>query len=110
MCEECGVTAKRSKGGGVYGPTCSACHRTTTTAPWNRYKGPECEMCNYKPMFRAALDVHHMDGDKTNNDPSNLQTLCATCHREIEAFLREVGGNVAKAEGLLAKFLVAIGR
>jgi 5-methylcytosine-specific restriction endonuclease McrA len=27
------------------------------------------------------LDVDHIDGDRFNNDPANLQTLCANCHR-----------------------------
>ena len=27
------------------------------------------------------LDVDHIDEDGTNNDPENLQTLCACCHR-----------------------------
>jgi len=27
------------------------------------------------------LDIDHIDGDHTNEDPSNLQTLCANCHR-----------------------------
>ena len=28
----------------------------------------------------ADLGVHHMDYDKTNNDPDNLETLCWPCH------------------------------
>lgn len=52
---------------------------------------------NYQRMYRAAkqdvcaqcgfsghpcqLDVDHIDGDHTNDDPTNLQTLCANCHR-----------------------------
>jgi 5-methylcytosine-specific restriction endonuclease McrA len=25
--------------------------------------------------------VDHIDGNHSNDDPSNLQTLCANCHR-----------------------------
>ena len=28
----------------------------------------------------GMLQVDHKDGDPSNNDPSNLQTLCAFCH------------------------------
>jgi 5-methylcytosine-specific restriction endonuclease McrA len=29
----------------------------------------------------VQLDVDHIDGNHANDDPSNLQTLCANCHR-----------------------------
>jgi 5-methylcytosine-specific restriction endonuclease McrA len=31
-------------------------------------------------MSALAIDVHHIDGDPANNDPSNLIALCPTCH------------------------------
>jgi len=30
---------------------------------------------------KSVLQVDHIDGDPTNNDPSNLVTYCPTCHR-----------------------------
>ena len=27
-----------------------------------------------------ALELHHIDGDTTNNELSNLQYLCPNCH------------------------------
>lgn len=27
-----------------------------------------------------ATEVDHIDGDNTNDDPSNLQSLCKPCH------------------------------
>ena len=110
LCTACGIDVKRNKGYGRYGATCNACHKATYQRPYLKFRGTECEICSHRPMFRGSLDVHHRDGDKKNDDPSNLQTLCATCHREMEAFLREVGGNSEKAEGLLIKFLSAIGK
>lgn len=29
------------------------------------------------------LHVHHIDKDRTNNDPSNLLTLCRECHTNL---------------------------
>lgn len=35
-----------------------------------------CELCGQQ----NNIDVHHIDGDYQNNDPSNLQVLCRSCH------------------------------
>lgn len=40
-----------------------------------------CEMCNFIPIHICQLDLDHKDGNKNNNSVSNLQTLCANCHR-----------------------------
>lgn len=32
----------------------------------------------------GLLDVHHRDRNKLNNDPSNLITLCRSCHTSID--------------------------
>lgn len=36
-----------------------------------------CDSCRTKEY----LTIHHIDGDKRNNELSNLQTLCWSCHR-----------------------------
>lgn len=46
-----------------------------------RYLKEACELCGFKPVHRCQLDVDHKDCNNKNNDPSNLQTLCANCHR-----------------------------
>lgn len=40
-----------------------------------------CDMCGFVPILMIQLDVDHIDGDHSNNNPENLQTLCANCHR-----------------------------
>lgn len=35
-----------------------------------------CEACGYT----KALHAHHIDQDKANNEPENIQTLCKHCH------------------------------
>jgi hypothetical protein len=42
----------------------------------SRCMKPCCESCG----GNARLGLHHKDGDRTNNSPENLQTLCASCH------------------------------
>jgi 5-methylcytosine-specific restriction endonuclease McrA len=40
-----------------------------------------CQQCEE----RLADEVHHSDGDPSNNDPSNLICLCRDCHRQVTA-------------------------
>ena len=49
--------------------------------PYSRHKKGYCEECGFKPKHMVQLDVDHIDGNKKNNDISNLMTLCANCHR-----------------------------
>ena len=35
-----------------------------------------CERCG-----RVAHHVHHVDFNPQNNDPANLESLCASCHK-----------------------------
>jgi hypothetical protein len=36
--------------------------------------------CTATIVYEGQLQVDHIDGNPTNNDESNLQTLCANCH------------------------------
>ena len=38
--------------------------------------GWRCERCATGP----PLECHHVDGDRENNDPANLEVLCPPCH------------------------------
>jgi len=49
--------------------------------PYAVHKKDTCEQCGFIPEHISQLDVDHKDGDRWNNDPENLQTLCANCHR-----------------------------
>ena len=37
-------------------------------------------VCTCNIVLNAQLQVDHIDGNPENNDPANLQTLCANCH------------------------------
>lgn len=42
-------------------------------------RGSQCEICG----TLENLNIHHVDGDVTNEAPSNLMTLCASCHTKL---------------------------
>jgi hypothetical protein len=48
---------------------------------YRKHKKDYCEACGFVAIVAAQLDVDHIDGDRSNNDIHNLQTLCANCHR-----------------------------
>ena len=50
--------------------------------PYKEHKRTTCELCAFTG-HPCQLDVHHLDGNHRNNDPTNLQTLCANCHRLV---------------------------
>jgi hypothetical protein len=72
---------------------CGTTHKNNNNKfsyPYRFYKKDFCEKCNFIPEHTSQLDVDHIDGNKKNNDPSNLQTLCANCHR-LKTYLNKDG-------------------
>lgn len=49
--------------------------------------GWRCEVCNHKhdPASGHCLTVHHLDGDKSNCNFSNLLAACQRCHLHIQS-------------------------
>lgn len=45
-------------------------------------RGRRCECCGNTEWQGSPipLEVHHIDGDKTNNEENNLKLLCPNCH------------------------------
>lgn len=43
-----------------------------------QHKKSKCELCG----STRNLMVHHKDGNRKNNKPNNLQTLCWSCHEK----------------------------
>lgn len=84
LCAECGPVRIQSKGKGQWGCGVAASSRQNKRRkPWRLAKKDYCESPTCKSVVEhpCQLDVDHVDGDKKNNDPSNLMTLCANCHR-----------------------------
>jgi phage terminase large subunit GpA-like protein len=44
-----------------------------------RHYPQACNRCGWDE-YPDVLEVNHVDIDRTNNDPSNLEFLCPTCH------------------------------
>ena len=52
--------------------------------------GNKCEICGWgkeNPVtHKIPLQIHHKDGDCTNNNEENLQLLCPNCHSLTDTF------------------------
>lgn len=71
------------------------CH--SYTSDWNKRSLVErrradftCQNCDRKALLEPdlRLEVHHIDGNKRNNDPMNLVVLCLQCHRVYQKSYR----------------------
>ncbi|TQV64081.1 MAG: HNH endonuclease [Sulfurovum sp.] len=76
-------------------------HKTDITAPINHYpknwdkiskdlresKKWKCEKCGINKINnKNNLHVHHINGQKNENHPSNLKVLCKNCHEKEHKF------------------------
>ena len=66
-----GTTGKK-----YYRTSCVTCRKQAQKA-----KKGYCEKCLVVPTDKKSLDVDHIDGDRSNNELKNLQTLCKPCHK-----------------------------
>ena len=97
FCEWCGNTLERRRhesgrleDRGVFmrrkfcSLSCSVSSQHATAAPTvaasrkraHKIAKQNCEICGSS----SNPNVHHIDNNPMNNDPSNLQALCASCH------------------------------
>ena len=65
------------------------------------YYEPECVICNYNN--KHALQVHHLDKVRTNNELSNLMILCANCHSLVHRAQLKITQKIKKQRKLLNK-------
>ena len=51
-------------------------------------RGAVCESCSLSKWMSVpiAIEMHHIDGDRTNNKKTNLQLLCPNCHSLTDNF------------------------
>lgn len=75
---------------------CSKGHyKKYTERKYHKHKKGKCDECGFVPVTISQLDVDHIDGNHKNNNLSNLQTLCANCHRLKTAI--QLGWYIKKA-------------
>lgn len=62
--------------------------RGSAINPLINLRGRKCENCGLEEWLGQPinLEVHHIDGDRTNNELSNLQLLCPNCHSYTSNF------------------------
>lgn len=51
----------------------------------------KCDECGSPPVWRGhklTLQLDHVDGDRSNNERSNLRLLCPNCHSQTPTFGR----------------------
>jgi hypothetical protein len=80
----------------------------TLLAPLTHLRGEKCERCGLSEWQgeKLPLQVHHIDGDRTNNSLENLMVLCPNCHSLTENF---AGKNIGrKREKTDEEFLAAL--
>lgn len=65
--------------------------RSAMNVQARKHLGPWCEFCG----STKTLHIHHADEDWTNNDLTNLQTLCESCHRSWHITSRYAGVSPA---------------
>ena len=60
-----------------------------------KLRGHKCESCNLSEWLGdlIPLEIHHVDGDKTNNGADNLQLLCPNCHSCTKDFRKPLWLN-----------------
>jgi len=75
---------------------------TSTGSPRNdalhrrlkREVGYTCSECGVSRDFGIPIEVHHLDGDPSNNDIDNLIVVCKKCHNEMEGMINWKWGGL----------------
>ncbi len=113
-CENCGATISRRRYGSrledltafrkrrFCSLSCANTRKTLTKHGYSwrarKHLKTACEACNET----RSLIAHHIDQDKTNNAPENIQTLCKWCHNFWHATQKRRGWLVAGKMAYLA--------
>ena len=91
ICLYCQITFEAKRKDKIFcSRNCKNCDRFSKRGrrPYIKHKKDHCEKCGFIPKHPCQLDVDHIDGNHSNNDITNLQTLCANCHR-LKTYLNE---------------------
>ena len=67
----------RKDGTPIYGNKCRTCRGRIR---YGIVKASSCEECGFVALVSSQLEIDHIDGNRKNNNKSNLKTLCCNCH------------------------------
>ena len=73
----------------------------------HNYTCEECGITIEDPFDRQFIQVHHINGDKTDNSPNNLKCLCIHCHANVDDTHRKNfnrGANAMLLDGFYRKY------
>jgi hypothetical protein len=56
-------------------------YQSFKNARQNGTLGSRCCLCGYS----KHIDLHHLDGNRHNNNVYNMASVCPNCHREVES-------------------------
>lgn len=69
----------------------------------------KCSKCGNDGIWqneKLVLEVHHIDGNHSNNDISNLCLLCPNCHSQTDNFRNKISGSKHKSPILIEKEII----
>lgn len=92
-CNEVKIFHKNKARKGGLQAYCVECNGNGKSRRYAKYRKDKCEKCSFVPEHMCQLDVDHIDGNRNNNDPRNLMTLCANCHR-LKTYLERLKKRV----------------
>ena len=55
-----------------------------------------CEECGQEPSWNGktlSLQLHHIDGNRYNNNIENIKIICPNCHTQTETFAKKNVGR-----------------
>ena len=75
----------------------------TTQKPLVALRGRKCEKCGLIEWLGEPinLQIHHIDGNRSNNSLDNLQLLCPNCHSYTPSFTRRKNYDVVPEDSFV---------
>lgn len=75
----------------------------STTIPLIALRGRKCENCGLTEWLGEPinLEVHHIDGNRNNNELDNLKLLCPNCHSYTPNFRKRKQNHTVSEENFV---------